>query len=51
MIVIVSGWSAPAPSPWITRKAISASIDEAVPQRTEPITKRPIPNAKSGLRP
>jgi hypothetical protein len=33
------GWSAPAPKPWIIRKATSAGRVRAMPQSAEPATK------------
>ena len=51
MIVIDMGMTAPAPSPWIARKAISCSIERERPQSAEPIRKTAIPNRKIGLRP
>ena len=41
----------PAPTPWITRKTISHSTDQAVAQSAEPIVKTVRPMMKKRLRP
>ncbi len=51
MMVIPIGWTAPAPSPWMTRKAISAGMLQASPQRIEPSTNSATPASITGLRP
>jgi hypothetical protein len=50
-MVMAIGCTAPAPSPCTARKAMSAGIDHANPQSTEPIRKSPIPSSISGFRP
>ncbi|VVD33137.1 protein of unknown function [Paraburkholderia dioscoreae] len=50
-MVSVTGWIAPAPTPWISRKAIIAGIDQAKPASTEPIRKIAMPASMTGLRP
>ena len=42
---------APAPTPWMRRKRIIDSIDQAKPQSTEPIRKIAMPNSITFLRP
>lgn len=44
-------WSAPPPSPWTIRKAMSAAMFHAAAQRTEPTRNRMIPATRTGLRP
>ena len=51
MMVIAVGWTAPAPSPCSARKAISAGMLQASPQRIEPRTNAPTPISMIGLRP
>ncbi len=51
MIVIAVGWTAPAPSPCSARKAISAGMLQARPQRIEPRMNAPTPISMIGLRP
>ena len=51
MIVIAVGWTAPAPSPCSARKAISAGMLQAMPQRIEPRMNAPTPISMIGLRP
>ena len=51
MMVMAIGCTAPAPSPWIARKAISAGMLHASPHRIEPRTNVPTPNSMIGLRP
>ncbi len=46
-----TGCTAPAPTPWISRKAISEGIDQAKPQRSEPKRKIAIPERMTVLRP
>ena len=50
-MVIATGWTAPAPTPWTSRKAISDGIDHASPHRTEPARKIAIPTSITVLRP
>ena len=50
-MVIPTGWTAPAPTPWTRRKTISDGIDQAKPQRSEPTRKIPIPDRMTALRP
>ncbi len=50
-IVTDIGWTAPAPSPWIARKAMSAGIDQANPHSTEPVRNVATPTRITGLRP
>ena len=42
MIVMPSGINMPPPRPWITRKVISISIDEAAAHSAEPRVNKPI---------
>ena len=42
---------APAPMPWISRKAISEGIDQARPQSREPARNTAMPAKSTGLRP
>ena len=51
MIVIEVGITAPAPSPWSARNAIKAGMLQAIPQKIEPMTNRPMPTSMIGLRP
>ena len=51
MMVIAVGWIAPAPSPCRARKAISAGMLQARPQRIEPAMKAATPISITGLRP
>ena len=51
MIVIPTGWMAPAPTPWINRNKISDGIDQAKPQSTEPTRKIAMPKSSTGRRP
>ena len=46
-----SGARMPAPTPWITRKTISHSIDHAAAQSAEPIVKTASPRTKNLRRP
>ena len=46
-----SGARMPAPTPWITRKAISHSTDQAAAQRPDPIVNTVRPIMKKRLRP
>ena len=46
-----SGARMPAPMPWITRKPISHSTDQAIAQSAEPIVKIDSPTMKKRLRP
>ena len=46
-----SGARMPAPMPWITRKTISHSTDQAAAQRPEPIVNTVRPRMKKRLRP
>ena len=46
-----SGARMPAPTPWITRKNISHSTDQAAAQRPEPIVNTVSPMMKKRLRP
>ena len=50
-MVNVTGWIAPAPRPWTARQAMSAAIERAEPQASEPATKSAIPARRTGLRP
>ena len=50
-MVIAMGCTAPAPSPWTARNAMSAGMDQANPQSTEPSAKSPMPSSTTGLRP
>ena len=51
MIVIDTGWIAPAPAPCSSRNAISDGMDHAKPHSMEPTRKMPIPAISTGLRP
>ncbi len=51
MIVIVTGWMAPAPSPCSSRNSTSDIIDQAKPQSAEPTRKMIMPAISTGLRP
>lgn len=44
-------WRAPPPSPWTTRKAMSAAMFQAAAQSRELTRKRMIPAIRTGLRP
>ena len=50
-MVIAVGWTAPAPMPWTSRKAINDGIDHANPHRIEPTRKTAIPISITVLRP
>ena len=50
-IVTAIGWTAPAPSPWTARNAMSAGIDHATPHSTDPSPNSAIPMRTTGLRP
>jgi len=50
-MVIAVGWTAPAPTPWTSRNAISDGIDQANPQSSEPTRKIAIPTCITVLRP
>ena len=50
-IVMPIGWTAPAPSPWTARNAISAVMLQARPHSSEPSRKSAIPTSITGLRP
>ena len=50
-MVTAIGWTAPAPRPWTTRKAMRTGMLQATPQRIEPRRNRPIPISMIGLRP
>ena len=50
-MVIAVGWTAPAPTPWTSRKTISDGIDHANPHRIEPKRKITIPTSITVLRP
>ena len=50
-MVIAVGWTAPAPTPWTSRKTISDGIDQANPHRIEPNRKTTIPTSMTLLRP
>ena len=45
MIACEIGIMAPAPRPWMPRKAMSAVMPCACPHRAEPRTKMPMPSA------
>ncbi|HEU4673435.1 MAG TPA: hypothetical protein VFS32_11100 [Candidatus Limnocylindrales bacterium] len=45
------GCIAPAPSPWIVRKAMSWAIEPLSPQSADPPTNKARPNRKIGFRP
>ncbi len=50
-MVIATGCTAPAPTPWTSRKTISDGIDQAKPQRIEPTRKIAMPDRMTALRP
>jgi hypothetical protein len=50
-IVTAIGWTAPAPSPWIARNAMSAGIDHATAHSSDPRANSPMPRRTTGLRP
>ena len=50
-IVMPIGCTAPAPSPWTSRKTISAGMLHAKPHSSEPTTNSPMPISITGLRP
>ncbi len=50
-MVIDIGWTAPAPRPWMARKAISEPMLQASPHRIEPTRNSPMPTSITGLRP
>ena len=50
-MVIDIGCTAPAPMPWIARKAMSATMLVASPHSSEPTAKTAMPNSITGLRP
>ena len=51
MMVMLIGSTAPAPSPWMARKTISAGMLQAAPHSTEPSTNSVMPVSMTGLRP
>ena len=50
-MVMLIGWTAPAPRPCTARKTISAVMLQAAAQKMEPTRKRPMPTSMTGLRP
>ena len=50
-IVMLIGWTAPAPRPCRARNTISAVMLQANPQSTEPARNNPMPTYMIGLRP
>ena len=48
---MLMGSTAPAPRPWIARKAISAGMLQAKPHSAEPSTNKVMPMSITGLRP
>ncbi len=50
-IVIAIGSTAPAPRPWIARKAMRLGMFHAAAARIEPSRNAPMPKSMIGLRP
>ena len=50
-MVSETGWIAPAPMPWISRKAIIAGIDQAKPHMTEAARNTAMPASSTGFLP